>query len=201
MATYDLCSLSDVRTFLQKQSTDVGQDQIIQSLISRVSLAIMRYTEREFAPATTSEARKFEWNPETAYLDLSPYDLRTVTTLKLDTDQASPYTLTTAEYRLWPKPSRDGTYRALRLRPNSIVSPTWQFPDVREVEVNGAWGFASVPEDVKHAAIATTAIWLRRDVSAFSTTFNITEDRVERPEFLPQAVARQLDQYKRHAYA
>lgn len=201
MAAYDLCSLSEVRSFLQKPTSDTDQDTIIQAIISRASLAIMRYTDREFAPATTSATRKFEWDAQTPWLSLAPYDLRTVTLFRLDSDQASPSTLTTADYRLAPRPSRDGTYTAVKLRPSSVVSPTWQFPDVREVEITGAWGFAAIPEDVKHTAIVTTATWLRRDVSAFSQTFNLNEDRVERPEFLPSAIARQLDHYKRHSYA
>lgn len=202
MATYDLCTLSDVRSFLQKQTSDTGQDTIIQSLISRASLAIMRYCDREFAPASSSgTVRKFVWDAKTDFLDLAPYDLQAVTLVRIDSDTSSPTTLTTDEYRLWPRPNRDGVYQAMRVRPWTIVSPTWQFPDVREVEVTGTWGFASIPEDVKHAAIATTAIWLRRDIAAFSSTFNITEDRVERPEFLPSAIARQLDQYRRTIYA
>lgn len=201
MASTDLCTLSEVRSFLQKPNTDTGQDAIISSLISRASLAIMRYCDREFAPATTAAVRKFEWHPNSPFVDLAPYDVRTVTLLRLDSDQSSPTTLTTDEYRLWPRPSRDGTYQALRLRPTSIVSPSWQFPDVREVEVTGNWGFTAIPEDVKHTALVTVATWLRRDVAAFSQTFNLSEDRVERPEFLPSAIARQLDQYKRTIYA
>lgn len=201
MATTDLCTLSEVRSFLQKQSTDTGQDAIISSLITRASMAIMRYADREFAPASTSTVRKFEWHPGAPFVDLAPYDLRTVTLLRLDSDQTTSTTLSTDEYRLWPRPNRDGTYQAIRLRPTSVVSPSWQFPDIREVEVTGTWGFAAIPEDVKDTCIKTVSIWLRRDVAAFSTTFNITEDRVERPEFLPQAIARQLDHYKRTIYA
>lgn len=202
MAAYDLCTLTEVRAFLQKQTPDTGQDTIINSLISRASLAIMRYADREFAPVDAGPtARKFEWHPAAPLLDLAPYDLRSATLIRLDSDQTTPTTLTTDDYRLWPRPNRDGTYQAIRLRPYHIASPSWQFPDVREIEVTGSWGFAAIPEDVKHVAITTVAIWLRRDVSAFSTTFNITEDRVERPEFLPSAIARQLDQYKRTIYA
>lgn len=201
MASTDLCTLSEVRSFLQKQSTDTGQDAIISSLITRASLAIMRYCDREFAPATTAATRKFEWHPNATFVDLAPYDVRSVTTVRLDSDQTTPTTLTTDEYRLWPRPNRDGTYQALRIRPWTIVSPSWQFPDVREVEVTGDWGFAAIPEDVKHTALVTVATWLRRDVAAFSQTFNLSEDRVERPEFLPSAIARQLDHYKRTIYA
>jgi hypothetical protein len=37
------------------------------------------------------------------------------------------------------------------------------------------------------------ALWLRRDVSAFTTTYNLDESRVERPEALPSAVRAMLE--------
>jgi hypothetical protein len=58
-----------------------------------------------------------------------------------------------------------------------------------------------VPPNVEQAAIITVATWLRRDVSAFSTTFDLDEQKVERPEALPSAVTRMLAPYKAHAYA
>jgi hypothetical protein len=67
----------------------------------------------------------------------------------------------------------------------------------RQVEVTATWGWTSVPADVEHATIVTTGIWLRRDVSAFSTTYVLDEDRVERPESLPSAVRAMLGPYRR----
>ena len=50
---------------------------------------------------------------------------------------------------------------------------------------------------MKHCAIVTTAIWLRRDVAAFSSTFKLDEDRVERPEGLPSSVRATLASWRR----
>ena len=196
----DLCSLTDVRVFLQKTSADAAQDPVISTLITRASLAIMRYCDREFAPATTGATRTFEWPWEGELVSLAPYDLRGNPTLvQVDTDQASPYTLSSDEYRVFPLPSRDGTYFGLRVRPfgASLGRVVWRN---RQIKITGNWGFSAVPDDVVHWATVTVALWLRRDVSAFSTTFNIAEDRLERPEALPSAVRGGLAHYKRAVF-
>jgi hypothetical protein len=91
-----------------------------------------------------------------------------------------------------------GTYLNLRLSGAlSIYSTTFQNFGYALVDVTGDWGFASIPNDVKQACIEGVAIRLRRDVSAFSTTFNIDEARLERPEALPASVCQALRQYKR----
>jgi hypothetical protein len=42
----------------------------------------------------------------------------------------------------------------------------------------------------------TVALWLKRDVSAFSRTFNLDEGRTERPDALPSAVTAILAPYR-----
>jgi hypothetical protein len=34
------------------------------------------------------------------------------------------------------------------------------------IDINGAWGFATVPTDVNRACVVTVASWMRRDVQA-----------------------------------
>lgn len=196
MAAEDLTTLSAVREFLQKQAVDTEQDDVIASLITRASNLIMRYTEREFAPATTSDTRVFDYEGR-GWLDLAPYDLRSVSSIQIDTDTSSPTTLTSGtDYRLWPRPAVDGTYLALRLDTPGVYS---EWP-TRELSITGDWGFASVPSDVAHACIVTVSIWLRRDVAAFAANMNLDEARVERPEVLPSAVKAGLDHYKRRLH-
>jgi hypothetical protein len=113
----DLCTLDDVREFLQEPTADTQQNAIITGLINRASATIMRWTAREFAPRTDNALRTFTY---------------------------------TGGNRL----------------------------------------------DLTHACIVTVAIWLKRDVSAFSRTFNLDEQRTERPDALPSAVARMLAQYR-----
>src|SRR6266480_3540477 len=111
----DLTTLDAVRSFLQKPTPDTNQDEIISSLITRASEAIMHYCEREFAPTTPSEARTFEYDGRCLFLDLAPFDLRAVASVKDVTDPNNTVTLETSKYRLWPHPARDGAYQALRL--------------------------------------------------------------------------------------
>jgi len=197
-AAPDLCTVDDVRAFLQKPATDTEQDAIIQSLISAAGPVIGSFCEREFVPPAGDPeiARTFEY-PGGGHLSLAPFDLRELTQIRIDVDEDSPTVLTASEYRL-PAPTREGTNTYLRLAPYLVHSRSrWQ---QRVVEVSGKWGFAAVPADVKQAAIVTVAIWLKRDVSAFSSVFNLDEGHIERPEALPTAVTRMLFPYKRQGY-
>jgi hypothetical protein len=73
----------------------------------------------------------------------------------------------------------------------------WDENSGREITITGNWGFASIPADVEHWAIITVVTWLRRDVSVFERTFDLAEDRVERPRELPSAVIQGLGHYRR----
>lgn len=200
MAAGDLCSLAEVRAFLQKQASDTAQDAIISSLITRASAAVMRYTERQFAPTETAATKTFEidFNRD-GFLDLAPYDLRSLTSILIDTDTGTSATLGSEEYRLWPRPNPDGVFTAIRLVPTTRGG--WSRFRHVQVQVTGDWGFSAVPDDVKHWTIVVVETWLRRDVAAFSTTYDANEDRVERPEMLPLAAARGLAYWKRTGYA
>ena len=203
MAYPDLCTRDQVRSSVQKPSGDTAQDAIIDALISRASLAIMRYTEREFissTPGTSGSpvARVFELELQRqGFLDLAPFDAQsgTITLVQLDSDLDTPRTLTSAEWRPWPIPAADGVTSALRLIPVTLGG--YHRFNVRQVKVTAQWGFPTVPIDVVHAAVTTTALWLRREVSAFSTTFRLDEERIERPESLPSHVRAALNPYRR----
>lgn len=184
----DLTTLAAVRSFLQKGTTETGQDVIIGSLITRASRLIEAETGREFTP-TTGQARTFV-HREGRLLQVG--DLRSVTSIVLDTQLAasSQTTLASTDYALRPKPARDGIYQWVRL-------PGYPGVVDREVTITGDWGFATIPDDVAHACIVTVAIWLRRDVAAFERTFSIEEDRLERPQALPSAVRSGLAHYRR----
>lgn len=197
MAAEDLTTIGAVRAFLQKPAADVSQDAEIAVLITAASRAIMRWTSREFAPSVSAVARDFEYDGG-GVLWFGVYDLRSVTSVQIDALEASPTTLTTDEYRLYPVPARDGVYGALRLDPTLLHSRArW---NQRIVRVTGDWGFATVPADVAQACVVTVAIWLRRDVQGFVTTFNIDEQRTEVPEALPAQAARMLTPWRREVY-
>lgn len=192
MPAGDLCTRDQVRRFLVKSAADTAANDLIDELIPRASKLIAGHCEREFTP--TADATRIFHYDGSGYLNLVPYDLRTVTSIRFDPDTAGPTTLTTEEFQLAPLPAADGVFQAIRFSP--FRAPTGRWAN-RQVEIRGAWGFAAVPEDVQDAAIKTVAIWLRRDAAAFESTFSLDEERIEHPKSLPSAVYDALDNYRR----
>lgn len=195
MAAIDLTTVDSVRQFMQFSAADTEQDAIIAATITRASRAIMRDCQREFKTTVPDgTAREFEYAGN-GFLDLSPFDLRTLTTVEVDSDTDTPTTLGVDQFRLYPFPTPEGVYTALRL--DVFWRGAFNRWPVRRVRVTGNWGWDAVPEDVEQACIICCAIWLRRDVSAFSTTFNVDLGALERPEAVPSAARALLAPYRR----
>jgi hypothetical protein len=206
MAAQDLCSLAEVRAFLELPASDTSRDALITSTITPISDAIARYTQREFVP-TASATRTFALDIGQLKVDLAPYDLRTASTVRLHPEAASPITLTaTSQYQLQPINSQFGVYTSLRLANN--IANIWQSESARwfgyaQVSVAGAWGFATVPTEVKQAAIIAVASAIRRDVAALDLgELLVDEPRQMGPDrpvnyALPAASLRMLSPYKR----
>ena len=209
MAAQDLCSLSDVRAFLELPAADTGRDTLISNTITPISDAITRYTQREFI-ATASATRTFRLDVGQLKLDLAPYDLRTATTVTLHPEQASPITLTaTTQYQLQPVTSLYGTYLSIRLAgnlANLFQSDSARYFGYAQLSIAGAWGFASIPTDVKQAAIIAVASAIRRDVPAMDMGDMLADPRQMGPDrpinyALPAASLRMLSSYKRNSFA
>jgi hypothetical protein len=174
MAAQDLTTLANVRSRLELPTADTSRDSLIAALITSASDAIMREVEREFAPATASATRRRRVYPHkrvdgNLYVDLAPYDLRTVASMSLDPESSSPTTLTaTTDYVLGPVEAPQAVYTHVLLRhsisPSSTLLQNFGFA---YLDIAGAWGFASVPTDVAEACIETVKAWLRRDSVAF----------------------------------
>lgn len=207
MAAGDLCTRSEVRAFLELPAADTGRDALVDSTITAVSAAITQYTQREFTP-TASATRRFELPVGNLSLDLAPYDLRTVSTLKLNPEDASPETLAaTTDYQLEPVAAPNGVYT--RVRFSALVSlfnsDSARYFGRAQVEISGAWGFAAVPNDVKQAAIVATASALRRDIPALDLGDVLMDPRELTPDrptnySLPAASIRMLAPYRRHGF-
>lgn len=197
-AAVDLCTLAGVRSFLQKEAADTGQDAEIGTLITSVSTQIIEYCCREFAPIAAAATRRIR--VDSPFVSLAPYDLRVATTVTLNPEDASPSVLVAnQDYVLEPtNAGLGGTYTSIRLASSLSRSSSFcRSFGYSQLDILGDWGFASIPVDVAQAAVEAVAIRLRRDVSAFSTTFNLDESRLERPEALPRSVCQALAQYKR----
>ena len=200
MAAEDLTSLASVREAADSVTGETDDDALIGSYITRASVAIMRYAKREFAPTTDAAERRFKVRGRT--IDLAPYDLRSVDSVELHPLDASPTTLTSAQYLLEPVSAPDGVYNRLTLASDvSLDADSVSDFGVVLVDVTGDWGFTAVPADVEHACISTVLSWLRRDVSQFEIDY--TSDAVPndpRPSGtfgLPRAVRATLDRYRR----
>lgn len=203
MAAIDLCGTADVYSYLQKPVTDTSGTTVTAALITRASRLIHNWTGREFipgafgtAPGTAVQTVSY-WYTGGQILNLAPHDLRSSPgTVQIDTETSSPTTLTeNTDYYLEPLPNPLGVYEAFRFSSGyDAVTP-------RQVEITGTWGFASVPDDVQQACVLTVGTWLRRDVHAFSATFNVDEQRLERPASLPSAVMGMLNHYRRPGVA
>lgn len=197
MADVDLTTLTIVRERRGTTASNTTQNTMVERVITNVSRAIIRHCQREFAPATASAARVFEYDENTHFLSVAPYDLRSVSSVQIDTDEDSPVTLTDEEYRLWPRPTKDGTYHGLRLDPLGPGRGRWPY---RQVTITGAWGFASVPTDVEEAATIAVIHNLRTQVGVYAVSGDTGETRFERA-LLPQASLDLLAPFKRYGYA
>lgn len=192
----DLTDLAAVRAFLQQPAGDVAQDAVIGTLITAASREIQRVFGREFAPVSGTVTRQLELDVRKARCELASYDLRTAVTVKIDADTANPTTLSAGtDFRLLPVSKPDGVWTAIRFF--QLPRTAGASCERRVLEITGTWGFPSVPDEVKHWANVTVAEWLRKDVAAFSTVFNLQTDQVDRPAMLPQSVIAGLGHYRR----
>jgi hypothetical protein len=173
---------------------------LIQSLITAASDAIMDEVDREFAPATTATRRI---NVGGYAVSLAPYDLRSVTTLTLHPETTSPQTLVAGtDYELLPVGAPSGTYSSLRLS-----SYLWLAGDTAYrmghslIDVNGAWGFATVPNVVNRACVLTVLSWIRRDISALGLSNEFDSAAAQPTAFgIPYEARRLLTPFYRLAH-
>lgn len=162
-ATSWLCELADVRIAMETTATDVELDTMIGQCIPVASALIMRETQREFAPATTSAARTV--GARGYVVDLAPYDLRSATAVVLDPTGANQTLAANTDYQLSPVGTNaDGTYTEIILSSSLQLKGLAVFDQFGNVPlaITGAWGFSTVPAIAKEACVFTVRSWLRR---------------------------------------
>lgn len=197
--TYVLTTLAAFREHAQiSDATDTAQDAIIETLISSVSHAIIVYTNREFVSAGSSPVvRSFRYDGG-GVLDLAPYDARSVSLVRVDTDTDSPVVLDASQYRLAPLPAADGVYTHLHLRGVSVpVTTTEDYPVYRVVEVTGLWGFAAIPPNVRLAANVAIQYLLRTTSQFMGDEFDGSAGLAGARMMLPGAARDLLSPYRR----
>jgi hypothetical protein len=177
-----LITLDDARAYLTLEDGDIDDDGELAALIEAASAQIMGWTERQFAPTAAAATRVFAYD-HSGFLSLANNDLRTVTSITIGIE--NPVTLTSSEYALRPKPSRDGVYTHLLIYghrfPGCYGYHQHGHAHARDTEVTitGDWGYATVPKDVELACKMQVAVWQRKDRMAFTRAYNPDSGTVE----------------------
>lgn len=198
-ATPYLCSLDDVRHFLQKQGNQTASDEILQTLIAAASDEITRFCSREFAPLGTL-TRTFRVDPPRNPRDPARIDFLTEDLRSIDDVLVNGVALAASAYALPPEDRRlPGTYSSVLIASTADLSasPTWASFGFATVDITGAWGAPAIPKIVNQGAYVTVAEWYRSKVAGFSTTFNDDGIHVA-PAPLPTTVCGWLEHFQRY---
>jgi hypothetical protein len=173
----DLCTVDDVKQELEITS-DTSRDDVIASIITGVSRTIQTMTERQFRcqyqpePGGTVDY-SFSVRPGSFLVDLAPYDLHSTvaTTITIHPNQPEEFVLSDTHWVAEPIGAY-WSFMSVRISNdvtnlhNSEFTRDFGYTIVRIA--SPSWGFASIPEDVKRAAIISVAANLDRRLDAYS---------------------------------
>jgi hypothetical protein len=149
----DLITLQRAKEYLGNDGdTSAAEDNKIQGLISGISRRIGRHTGRQFVPKDPPS----DGDPEVThsfrydgggFLQLAPYEARSVSEVKLDGTVIAATTYSLEPYGK----NTDGTYTwmILPLRDYTLL----QLPLAGVVDLKGRFGIGSVPSDVELACL------------------------------------------------
>jgi hypothetical protein len=170
----DLITLQEYRDATRYTSVDTAYDTQVNAALKYVSAAIRNYTARDFASAIVTEDRTFEYDGS-GYVDID--DTATINTVTLTTVGWTDQVVDVALWRGMPQRRDDSPVYYYIYMPSVTAwggSPYMGFTrnvDVLAAEgrwgvqppmvkVNALWGWPTVPDDVKQAAIWAVEDWL-----------------------------------------
>jgi len=176
------CALEDVKSELD--ITQDTYDDIIMLDIEAVKEFIDLYCNRSFD--STAETRYYDGAGSTLYID----DLASISGvsdgifLDEDGDRTYEITLTATDYIMYPLNSTPKTKIVI----DTVNGSYGAFaPGVRKgVKITATWGYATVPADVKKAAVIQSCRWHKRRESSY-------QDVVGTPELGTINVYKSLD--------
>lgn len=183
----DLITLADVRTELELPAADTSRDALIGVIVTAISRAIHTYCQREFvteAPSATA-TRKFRIPVGQRVLDLNPYEVHNTSSLGITINVEDADGGTELEQGVdfvampYGTTNTGGTYTSVQI--STDVAELHAGQDARRfgftpVTVHSQhWGFETVPEDVKRAAIVAVAANMDRRLDAFAATQDLIE--------------------------
>lgn len=124
-----------------------------ESIAVASRLVERKVTGRQFYP-DNSEARYFDPSGGLVFID----DAQTVTLVEAANDSGTYSTIDTASYQLAPVGARDPILGAAAYTSIRAIRYCWQPRPIRQgtIRVTGTWGWAAVPDDVKHATCIIT---------------------------------------------
>lgn len=170
-----LCSLYDVKQRIGLSASNTEDDETILEFIRDVSVDIMGYTGRQFAPDPSSGTKTYRLHTRAGYTLWVPKGIRSITTLGIATsDQpATGGTYTTAiasDYFLDP-PEYERSYGwpATRIVFRSAAGTRF-YNASYGAEITGAFGWATAPADIQ--GIAASAV-IRRFAGKETATLAI----------------------------
>lgn len=190
-ATIDLVTLADVRTEMELPVADTSRDTLIGVVITAVSRAIHTYCQREFKTeaASSTATRKFMVPVGSRIIDLNPYDVHSTASLGVtinveDVGGGTELTQGTDYYAMpYGAAANTGTtYTTIEI--SRDVAQLHAGQDARRfgftpVTVHSQhWGFSTVPEDVKRAAILAVSANLDRRLDAFGVSQDLVDTDV-----------------------
>lgn len=149
--TNGYCSLADVKAALRIQ--DTVDDALIENSINSACRMIDQYCNRYFYSGQAGEVRYYQANDGfTCWID----DAQTITEVKTASVDPTIYDTTwdVSDYQALPinRVANGGYYPITAITAtDNYLFPVWA--DIALVKVTGTWGWPSVPEPIKFAAI------------------------------------------------
>lgn len=171
----NLFTIQELKNHLRSiKPTDTSKDAHLELLAQTVSDAAAAHTNHRWA-LEDATAKTFRYDESDGFLDLAPWDLRSIDTVQVDTD-ISPVTLDASQFRKEPRNAPHGVYSHLDLYLGAGAASTSFWSDQqpgwagREVRVTGSWGWETIPPSLKLAALELAAQIFSNPASAVRLT-------------------------------
>lgn len=162
-----LIDLHEARQALELRAQNAEVDDVLVAYIGAASDCIKNEYGRELLPVA-SATRDVAVRAGELLVDLSPYDLRSVVSATYDPGAGNVALVSGTDYLLSPIGGDDwGVFTELLLSGYLVLeSDSMRRFGVGTLRINGAWGFAAVPEFAKQACKVTVKSWMRAGAPA-----------------------------------
>lgn len=189
--------------------TGTSQDTEIGLAVTRATAAIRSYTGRQFGAAAVSETRTFPYNGSGILEIDDAASIASVSWVNAPGGtnwEARPYTPPYTWLYVWPL-GRGGSAEMgfTRNEDNLLEGAAWNGAQAK-AQVTASWGYPTVPDDVKQAAVFTVGSWLDSDrggelagesIAAYSVQYAVQAAITDFANAIPAKARALLDPYFR----